>query len=147
MPQLIQPYASGTPIDENAPGTGLSSWFSSITSSIPFLSPAEPSNEGVYTDFLGNVYADHQTFSGLNEEAQRNRLDTQAAKDPSGQSGECAWWNVPCKVAKNVSSVTASAGEFISSTLYKTLAIVVIAGVLALFLMSYVQTKGAQLAK
>lgn len=144
---IDKPYASGTPISWGSLGTGISNLYATVKSYIPFTSPKEPASEGVYTDFLGDVYSNQQVFSGLTEQAQVNRIDTASTKDPSGQSGECAWWNVSCKVSKNVSAVTASAGEFVSSTLTKTLMIVVVVGVLALFLMSYVQAKGANLAK
>jgi hypothetical protein len=145
---ISQPYTSGTPIESGGLGTGLSDMFTSIKSVFSFSSPAEPVNEGVYTDFLGNVYANQQNLSGTEYAAQENRLATIAAKDPSGQSGDgCAWYNVPCKVAAKVSAVTSSAGEFVSSTLTKTLIIVVVAGALTMFLLAYVQTKGANLAK
>lgn len=142
-----QSYGSGSLISWGEIGTTLSGLYTSVKSILPFTSPAEPVNEGVMTDFLGNVYVNQENLSGLSEQAQVNRLATQAAKDPSGQSGECAWWNVGCKVSKNVSAVTASAGEFVSSTLTKALIIVVVVGVLALFVMSYAQAKGGQLAK
>jgi len=149
MPQLqvTKPYASGTPTTFGDVGTSLSTIFTSLKSYIPFISSSEPVNEGVYTDFLGNPYEQEQNLSGLSEEAQRDRVYTQSEKDPSGQSGGCAWWNLPCKAAAKVSEVTASAGEFVSSTLTKTLIIVVVVGTLSLFLMSYVQTKGQNLAK
>jgi len=147
MPVINKPYASGTPIDFGAFGTGISNLYKSITNAIPFISSSEPAQEGVYTDFLGDAYADKQDLSTLKAYAGSDRLITQASKDPSGQSGACAWYNVPCKVANKVSSVTASAGEFVQSTLTKTLIIITVAGVITLFLMSYVQTKGAQLAK
>lgn len=143
----VQPYSSGTPISWGSLGTGLSSMFKTVESYIPFMSPKEPVQEGVGTDFLGNAYANNQVFSGLEQASQADRLATMAAKDPSGQSGGCAWYNLPCKAAEKVSAVTASAGEFVSSTLTKVLVITIIVGVGALFIMSYVQAKGANLAK
>lgn len=150
MPQLqtfVQPYASGTPIEYSGLGTKLSNMFTSLSSYLPFYSSAEPPVEGVYNDTIGNVYEDNQVLSGLHEWSAKDRLATMAMKDPSGQSGDCAWYNLPCKVANKVSSVTASAGEFVSSTLTKTLVIIAVVGILALFIMSYAQTKGTQLAK
>lgn len=142
-----QPYASGTPISWGGLGTSVSNMFATVKSYLPFTSPVEPPSEGVYTDFLGNAYAGQQNLSGTEYAAQQDRIATIAAKDPSGQSGDCAWYNLPCKVASKVSAVTAGAGEFVSSTLTKVLMIVIVVGVLTLFLLSYVQAKGTQLAK
>lgn len=54
-----------------------------------------------------------------------------------------AWYNIPGRISAAASAV----GEGIQSTLLKVLILVVVVGAMVLFGMSYMSTKGAQLAK
>lgn len=155
-------YLSGTPNEVQAGSSytqKMSSLWESAKSTIGgYLNwgSNQDQAQGIYLDYAESPY-----FSGAaatKQDVSGNRLNTLIQKDPSGQIKEgCAWYsalnpfsqcNAITKAAtEKVSSVTASAGSFVQSTLIKTIVLVVIVGVIALFLMSYVQAKGVQVAK
>lgn len=66
-----------------------------------------------------------------------------AAKQAEPTNTGPAWYNIPGRISAAAGAVS----EGIQSTLLKVLLLVVIVGAMVLFGMSYMSTKGAQLAK
>lgn len=69
-----------------------------------------------------------------------DRMAVSSVKDPAGQTDSPAWYNIFGKAAQ-------STADFTTSTLNRVIIIVIVTAVAALFIMSYVQAKGASLAK
>ncbi len=68
-----------------------------------------------------------------------DRLIVSAQKDPTPQTETSLWGKI--------TSVGSNSANFLQSTLNKVIIIVIIAAIGGVFLMSYVQAKGTQLAK
>ena len=114
------------------------SWKSNPNQYETAIGPSEPDTE------LQQVTQGVSTFLSplRNLFVNQSRVASSSAKDTSGQSTDCSWWNVTCKVSKAASAT----GDFVSSTLTKVLVLVSVVAVIALFAMAFINKKAEKLA-
>lgn len=112
-----------------------------FTLNIPYVSTPVPyAPPDVNAGEFSLPVAVKSSVSKITAEASRLFSSTKAQ---TSQGEAPAWYDISGKISSTASSVN----DALQSTLIKVIVLVVIVGVFALFGMTYVQAKGAQLAK
>src|SRR3990167_6270690 len=141
-------YIKGTASDlQVAVSSQYQSTKSTIGGWLSWGSPTEVAT-GLGVDFIGPIY--EQVLTPAKSDVNAARLLTQAKKDTTGQASgtpECAWYSalnplsqcntITKAVTTKTAEITTGVGDFVSSTLTKTLVIVVVVGLIGFFLLSY----------
>ena len=105
----------------------------------PYLPPAIESGEFA---FIENI---QRSVSSAVSNASRLLYSSNASPVKQGESSDTgpAWYNIPGRISGALGSVN----DAFQSTLIKVIVLVSIIGIVAVFGMSYMQAKGANLAK